>query len=67
MCKRFSTTEWCDNCENENTYKHLKEGTHKCVCKHCGKELSLCTECIGRNNGYCDPLNKKSFCYQEGK
>lgn len=66
MIKRFSTTEWCDNCENENTYRHLKEGTHKCVCKHCGKELLLCAECIGRI-GDCDTNNKQAFCNQEVK
>ena len=64
MRKTFSTTEWCNECEFENNYKRVAEGTRTMVCKNCGKTLLLCTKCMDEI-GDCDPNDKRAFCYKQ--
>lgn len=45
----FEAVEICPHCEHENIYPMWNTETSGfvAVCKHCGKEIMLCDECLG--------------------
>lgn len=55
----FEAVELCPYCMSENVYPMLdvEKSGFVAVCKHCGKEILLCDECIhmdDNNACYCD-------------
>lgn len=51
----FEAVEVCPHCMSENVYPmwDVEKSGFVAVCKHCGKEILLCDECIHMNDN-CD-------------
>lgn len=49
----FEAIEICPHCDSENVYPMWDVNTKGfvAVCKHCGKEILLCDECIHHEDG----------------
>lgn len=49
----FEAVEVCPHCESENVYPmwDVNAKGFVAVCKHCGKEILLCDECIHHEDG----------------
>ena len=49
----FESVEVCPHCESENIYPmwDTEVSGFVAVCKHCGKEIMLCDECIHARDG----------------
>ena len=57
-------TEYCSECENENTlaWNVAKKGYHV-FCPNCGSSMMLCSECMV-DSGFCDWNSDTSLCYR---
>lgn len=58
----YEAVEMCPHCESENIYPmwNVWESGFVTVCKHCGKEIFLCDECLNAEDNptrYCDWCN----------
>lgn len=44
----FEAVETCPHCDSENTYPmwDVSVKGYVAICKHCGKEIFLCDECM---------------------
>ena len=63
--------EICPHCEGENIYPNYDVGVSGYIvkCKHCGKKIFLCDECIHSEDnvgGFCDWTQGESchFCFR---
>lgn len=48
----FEAIEVCPHCDNENVYTDwdVEIKGYVAVCKHCGKEIMLCDECLNNED-----------------
>ena len=61
----YETVEVCPYCDNENVYPEWNTDTSGfiAICKHCGKKIFLCDECMHSE----DNPAMRCDCHKEGQ